>query len=120
VRRAQQLEPVPTESRHSVDDTTVTLVEQDLKTRLSTKCFIPAMGTGHEFVYSNQIEKQLTQDRQPTFVANQQPASGSRLVDRAKTHRAAFGGQPTNAKELIQRVQAFMLLYALPTHAEAA
>jgi hypothetical protein len=65
-------ETVPTESRQSVDDTAVTLVEQGTgKPDVLLKWFYPGDETGHEFVYSSQFEKQLGQDRHENIVADQ-------------------------------------------------
>jgi hypothetical protein len=69
------LETVPAESHRPVDDTTVTLVEQGTgKPDVLLKWFYPGQETGHEFVYSNQFEKQLTQDRHESIVADQATA----------------------------------------------
>ncbi len=68
------LQTIPTESRQVTGDTTVALVEQGAgKPDVLLKWFYPGDETGHEFVYSNELEKEMAQDRQQTVVANQQP-----------------------------------------------
>ena len=72
------LETVPTESRQVPDNTAVALAEQGAgKPDVLLKWFYPGDETGHEFVYSNQLEKQLAQDKQQMVVANQQPITDS-------------------------------------------
>jgi len=72
------LETIPTEDRQVPGDTTVTLVEQGAgKPDVLLKWFYPGEETGHEFVYSNQLEKEMAQDKQQTVVANQQPITDS-------------------------------------------
>ena len=72
------LQTIPTESRQVADDTTVALAEQGAgKPDVLLKWFYPADDTGHEFVYSNQLEKKVAQDKQQTVVANQQPITDS-------------------------------------------
>ena len=68
---------IPTEANQIPDDTTVTLAEQGAgKPDLLLKWFYPGEQTGHEFVYSNQVESQIAQDRQQTIVGNQ-PTTGT-------------------------------------------
>ena len=72
------LETIPTVDRQVPGDTTVTLVELGAgKPDVLLKWFYPGEETGHEFVYSNQLEKELARDRQQTVVANQQPTADS-------------------------------------------
>ena len=72
------LETIPTEDRQVPGDTTVTLVEPGAgKPDVLLKWFYPGEETGHEFVYSNQLEKEMAQDKQQTVVANQQPITDS-------------------------------------------
>jgi len=72
------LETIPTEDRQVPGDTTVTLVELGAgKPDVLLKWFYPGEETGHEFVYSNQLEKEMAQDKQQRVVANQQPITDS-------------------------------------------
>ena len=72
------LQTIPTENRQAPDDTTVALAEQAAgKPDVLLKWFYPGEQTGHEFVYSNQLEKEIAQDKQQTVVANQQPITDS-------------------------------------------
>jgi hypothetical protein len=71
------LETIPSEARKVPDDTTVTLVEQGAgQPDVLLTWFYPGNETGHEFIYSNQLEKQIAQDKQQNVVANQ-PAAAS-------------------------------------------
>jgi hypothetical protein len=71
------LETIPSEARRVPDDTTVTLVEQGAgQPDVLLTWFYPGNETGHEFIYSNQLEKQIAQDKQQNVVANQ-PAAAS-------------------------------------------
>jgi len=71
------LQTIPTEAHQIPDDTTVTLAEQGAgKPNLLLKWFYPGEQTGHEFVYSNRVERQIAQDRQQTVVGNQ-PTTGT-------------------------------------------
>jgi hypothetical protein len=71
------LETIPSETRKVPDDTTVTLVEQGAgQPDVLLTWFYPGNETGHEFIYSNQLEKQIAQDKQQNVVANQ-PAAAS-------------------------------------------
>jgi hypothetical protein len=66
------LQTIPTEGRRVADDTTVALAEQGAgKPDVLLKWFYPGDETGHEFVYSDQLEQEMAQDRQQTVVANQ-------------------------------------------------
>jgi hypothetical protein len=72
------LPTIPTENPQETGDTTVALAEQGAgKPDLLLKWFYPGDETGHEFVYSNQLEKEITQDKQQTVVTNQQPITDS-------------------------------------------
>jgi len=72
------LQTIPTEDRQVRGDTTVTLVEQGAgKPDVLLKWFYPGEETGHEFVYSTQLEKEMAQDRRQTVVAKQQPITDS-------------------------------------------
>jgi hypothetical protein len=72
------LETIPTEPGQLPGDTTVALAEQGAgRPDVLLKWFYPGMDTGHEFIYSSQVEKHLSQDRQQTVVANQQPVTDS-------------------------------------------
>ena len=72
------LETIPTKSVQVADEITVTMVEQGAgKPDVLLKWFYSGDETGHEFVYSNQLEQQMSQDRQQTVVANRQPATDS-------------------------------------------
>jgi len=72
------LQTVATERQDPTGDTAITLAEQGAgKPDALLKWFYPGNLTGHEFVYSEQQEKQLAQDTQQTIVANQQPTSDS-------------------------------------------
>ena len=71
------LQTIPTEANQIPDDTTVTLAEQGAgKPDLLLKWFYPGEQTGHEFVYSNQVESQIAQYQQQTVVGNQ-PTTGT-------------------------------------------
>jgi hypothetical protein len=71
------LQTIPTEANQIPDDTTVRLAEQGAgKPYLLLKWFYPGEQTGHEFVYSNQVESQIAQDRQQTVMGNQ-PTTGT-------------------------------------------
>jgi len=71
------LQTIPTESQVP-DDSTVTIAEQGAgKPDVLLKWFYPGDEMGHEFVYSNQLEKQVAQDKQQKVVANQQPITDS-------------------------------------------
>jgi Protein of unknown function (DUF2911) len=72
------LQTIPTENPQETGDTTVALVEQGGgKPDLLLKWFYPGEETGHRFVYSNEVEKEIAQDRQQTVVGNQQPITDS-------------------------------------------
>ncbi len=72
------LETIPSESHPIPNDTTVTLVEQGGgKPDVLLTWSYPGNETGHEFIYSNRLEKQLAQDQQQKVVANQRPITDS-------------------------------------------
>ena len=72
------LQTVPTDNGQVAGDTTVTLAQQGAgKPDVLLNWFYPGDETGHEFVYSNQLEKQIAQDRQQTVVATDSEAGGS-------------------------------------------
>jgi hypothetical protein len=72
------LPTIPTEANQLSGDTTVALAEQGAgKPDILLKWFYPGEQTGHEFVYSKRLEKEIAQDRQQTVVGNQQPITGS-------------------------------------------
>ena len=72
------LETIPRESQPIPNDTTITLVEQGAgKPDLLLTWSYPGNETGHEFIYSNQLEKQMAQEQQLKVVANQQPTTDS-------------------------------------------
>ena len=72
------LETIPSESQPVPNDTTVTLVEQGAgKPDVLLTWFYPGNETGHKFIYSNQLEKQMAQDQQQKVVANLPPATES-------------------------------------------
>jgi Protein of unknown function (DUF2911) len=72
------LQTVPTDDRQVAGDTTVTLAEQGTgKPDVLLKWFYPGDETGHEFVYSHELEKQMAQDRRQTVVATDSEAGGS-------------------------------------------
>ena len=72
------LQTVPTDNGQVPGDTTVTLAEQGAgKPDVLLKWFYPGNETGHEFVYSHDLEKQIAQDRQQTVGVTDSDASGS-------------------------------------------
>jgi hypothetical protein len=72
------LETIPSESQPVPNDTTVTLVEQGAgKPDVLLTWSYPGNETGHEFIYSKQLEKQMAHDQQQKVVANQQPTTDS-------------------------------------------
>lgn len=72
------LNTIPTEANQAAGHTTVAFAEQGAgKPDFLLKWFYPGEQTGHRFVYSNQQEKEIAQDRQQMVVSNQQPTVGS-------------------------------------------
>jgi hypothetical protein len=54
---------IPTEANEISDNTTLVLGEQGRgKPELLLKWFYPGESTGHEFLYSDRLEKKLAQD----------------------------------------------------------
>jgi hypothetical protein len=67
------LETIPSEARRVPDDTTVTLLEQGAgQPDVLLTWFYPGNETGHEFIYSKRLEKQMAHEQQENVVANQQ------------------------------------------------
>ncbi len=72
------IQAIPTEANETSDDTTLVLAEQGAsKPDLLLKWFYPGEPTGHEFLYSNRLEKEIAQDRRQVVVGNQEPITGS-------------------------------------------
>ena len=72
------LQTIPTERREPTGDVAVTLAEQGAgNPDVLLSWFYPGLETGHEFVYSNEKQKELTQDAQETFVGNQPTTTNS-------------------------------------------
>jgi hypothetical protein len=66
------LETVPTERRRADEDPTISLMERGSgRPALLLKWFYAGDETGHEFVYSNQLMKEIAQDWQKTAAGNQ-------------------------------------------------
>ena len=71
------LQTIPADRIQPVENTVLTLAKQPGgQPDALVKWFYPGNTTGHEFVYSNQREQQLAQDRQQTIVANQTAEAG--------------------------------------------
>lgn len=69
------LQTIPTENQQDTGDTMVTVVEQGAgKPDALLKWFYAGAETGHRFVYTTQLEKEMAQDTQQTIVANQPTA----------------------------------------------
>jgi hypothetical protein len=69
------LQTIATERREPTGRTAITLAEQASgKADALLKWFYPGRAIGNEFVYSNQEEKELAQDRRRTIVAHDQTA----------------------------------------------
>jgi len=66
------LQTIPTESGQVLDDTAVTLAQQEAGPDVLLKWFYPENNTGHEFIYSNRLQKQISQDQQQMVVSDQQ------------------------------------------------
>jgi hypothetical protein len=72
------LQTIPTERREPTGDTTITLAEQGAgKPDALLTWFYPGSVNGHEFVYSKEKKKELSQDGQETIVGNQPTATNS-------------------------------------------
>jgi len=65
------VQTVPAERRRETDGTSITLAQRpDGQPDALVTWFYPGSGTGHEFLYSKQEEKELTQDAKQTFVGD--------------------------------------------------
>ncbi len=65
------LQTIETERQEPTDHTAVTLAEPESGgPNVLVKWFYPGRETGNEFLYPKQQEKELTQDKQETIVAN--------------------------------------------------
>lgn len=65
------VQTIPTEMQRPPDNTAITLAEQGSGAPDALlKWFYPGCQTGHEFMYSAQEDKELTQDKQQTIVVN--------------------------------------------------
>ena len=63
------IQTVPTERARETDGTSVTLAQRpDGQPAALVTWFYPGMDTGHEFIYSKQLETELAQDAEQTFV----------------------------------------------------
>lgn len=70
------LETIPTETRQ-VPGNIAVAGRGPGRPDILLRWFYPGDETGHEFVYSNRIKKQMAQDQQQNPVANQQPITDS-------------------------------------------
>ena len=71
------LQTIPTDRIRPAGNTVLALAKQPGgQPDALVKWFYPGNTTGHEFVYSNQKEQQLAQDRRQTIVANQTAEAG--------------------------------------------
>ena len=71
---------IATERPYPTGDTAVTLAEQGAgNPDALLKWFYPGRVTGNEFLYSNQKEKELAQDKQQTIVADEGKGSNSEI-----------------------------------------
>jgi hypothetical protein len=65
------VQTVPAERRRETDGTSITLAQRpDGQPDALVTWFYPGNDTGHEFLYSKQEEKELTQDAKQTFVGD--------------------------------------------------
>jgi hypothetical protein len=63
------IQTVPTERARETDGTSVTLAQRpDGQPAALVTWFYPGMDTGHEFIYSKQVERELAQDAEQTLV----------------------------------------------------
>ncbi len=63
------IQTIPTERTKETDGTSITLAQgQDAQPAALLTWFYPGMETGHEFIYSKPVEKQLSQDAKETLV----------------------------------------------------
>ena len=71
------LQTIPTERRESTGDTVVVMAEQGAgRPEALLKWFYPGRNTGNQFVYPNQEEQQLAQDRHRTILAKETAEAG--------------------------------------------
>jgi hypothetical protein len=63
------IQTIPTERAREADGTSVTLAQRpDGQPAALVTWFYPGTETGHEFIYSKQVETELAQDARQTFV----------------------------------------------------
>ena len=63
------IQTIPTERARETNGTSVTLAQRpDGQPAALVTWFYPGMDTGHEFVYSKQVERELAQDAKQTLV----------------------------------------------------
>jgi hypothetical protein len=63
------IQTVPNERARETDGTSVTLAQRpDGQPAALVTWFYPGMDTGHEFIYSKQVERELAQDAEQTLV----------------------------------------------------
>ena len=63
------VQTVPTERTRETNGTSITLAQgQDAQPAALVTWFYPGMDTGHEFIYSKQVETELAQDARRTLV----------------------------------------------------
>ena len=63
------IQTIPTERAREADGTSVTLAQRpDGQPAALVTWFYPGMDTGHEFIYSKQVETELAQDARQTLV----------------------------------------------------
>lgn len=64
------IQTIPAERGRETDGTSVTLAQRpDGQPEALVTWFYPGMDTGHEFIYSKQVETELAQDAKQTLVA---------------------------------------------------
>jgi hypothetical protein len=64
------IQTVPTQRARETDGTSITLAQRPGgQPDVLVTWFYPGMDTGHEFIYSKQVEKELAQDAKQTLVA---------------------------------------------------
>jgi hypothetical protein len=65
------IQTIPTERTRETDGTLVTLAQRsDGQPAALVTWFYPGTDSGHEFIYSKQMEKELAQDAKQTFVGD--------------------------------------------------
>ena len=63
------IQTIPTERSKETDETSITLAQRkDGQPTALVNWFYPGMETGHEFLYSKQVETELAQDAKQTLV----------------------------------------------------